>query len=292
MKSMTGYGNAKIQQKELTIEVTLRSVNGRFLDTRFHLPREFIPFEADLKKLLTEKIARGTVDIFVVRRNKALHEATEVRVNEVLAKKYHEAFKKVATLAKIKTPLHLEILAKMPDVIQVEEKHEVSSVEEKLLQKVFAKACADCVSEREREGKFLQKELEKLVHDLEKQVAVVSSLREIANASLQERYEQKVAARMKGQDIDSHRLAQEIVIQLEKADINEELVRLSEHIKNYKELLKSAHAEGKKLDFYTQELLREVNTIGSKSQVAKITQAVIEAKTLIERLREQVQNIE
>jgi uncharacterized protein (TIGR00255 family) len=292
MKSMTGYGNAKLQLKELSIEVSLRSVNGRFLDTRFHLPREFIPFESELKKLLNEQILRGTVDIFVVRRNKALHEAAEVRVNEVLVKKYHEAFKKVARLAKITTPVHLEILAKMPDVIQVEEKHEISSQEEKLLFKVFAKACTDCVAEREREGKFLQKELLKLVGELEKQIVIISSLREVANASLQERYEQKVAARLKGQEVDSHRLAQEIVIQLEKADINEELVRLSEHLKNYKELLRSAQAEGKKLDFYTQELLREVNTIGSKSQVAKITQAVIEAKTLIERLREQVQNIE
>lgn len=292
MKSMTGYGNAKLQLKDLSVEVTLRSVNGRFLDTRFHLPREFIPFESDLKKLLTQNILRGTVDIFVVRRNKALHETAEIHVNEVLVKKYLTAFKHIAKVTKLATPLHLEVLAKMPDVMVVEEKHEVSSQEEKLLLKVFAKACADCVSEREREGKFLQKELEKLVHDLEKQVAVVSSLREVANASLQERYEQKVASRMKGQEVDSHRLAQEIVIQLEKADINEELVRLTEHIKNYKELLLSPQAEGKKLDFYTQELLREVNTIGSKSQVAKITQSVIEAKTLIERLREQVQNIE
>ena len=138
----------------------------------------------------------------------------------------------------------------------------------------------------------LQKELEKLVHDLEKQVAIVAGLREDANRQLQERFEQKIGSRLKGQEMDPQRLTQEIVIQLEKADINEELVRLTEHLKNYKDLLKSAQAEGKKLDFYTQELLREVNTIGSKSQVAKITQAVVEAKTLIERLREQVQNVE
>lgn len=292
MKSMTGYGTSKTQQKDLTIEVSIRAVNGRFLDTRFHLPREFVPFEADLKKLLNEKILRGTVDIFVNRRNKAVHEAAEVRVNEALAKKYLQAFQKISKATKLSANVHLEILAKMPEVIQVEEKHEVSTQEEKLLKAVFAKACADCVKEREREGKFLQKELEKLVHELEAQVSVVSNLREDANRQLQERFEQKIGARLKGQELDPQRLTQEIVIQLEKADINEELVRLKEHLKNYKDLLKSAHAEGKKLDFYTQELLREVNTIGSKSQVAKITQAVVEAKTLIERLREQVQNVE
>lgn len=292
MRSMTGYGTAKAQQKELTVEVSIRAVNGRFLDTRFHLPREFVSFEADLKKILNEKILRGTVDIFVTRRNKAAHEGVEVRVNEGLAQKYLQAFKKISKATKLPATVHLEILARMPDVIQVEEVQGVSSHEEKLLKSVFAKACSECVKEREREGRFLQKELEKLVHELEAQVLVVSQLREEANRQLQERFEQKISARLKGQELDPQRLTQEIVIQLEKADINEELVRLKEHLKNYKDLLKSAHAEGKKLDFYTQELLREVNTIGSKSQVAKITQAVVEAKTLIERLREQVQNVE
>lgn len=292
MKSMTGYGTSKAQQKELNIEVSIRTVNGRFLDTRFHLPREFVPFEADLKKLLGENILRGTVDVFVNRRNKGAHEAAEVRVNEALAKKYLTAFQKISKATKLPANLHLEILARMPDVIQVEEKQEVTTHEEKLLKAVFAKACGDCVKEREREGKFLQKELEKLVNDLEKQVGIVAELREDANRQLQERFEQKIGSRLKGQEMDPQRLTQEIVIQLEKADINEELVRLTEHLKNYKDLLKSAQAEGKKLDFYTQELLREVNTIGSKSQVAKITQAVVEAKTLIERLREQVQNVE
>lgn len=294
MKSMTGYGNAKIQQKDLNIEVSIRSVNGRFLDTRFHLPREFMAFEADLKKILTENILRGTVDIFVSRKNKAAHEAAEIHVNEILAKKYLQAFQKISKLTKLATPLHLEVLAKMPEVIQLEEKQGVSSQEEKLLKKVFQKACEDCRKEREREGRFLQKDLSNLVLDLEKQVQIISGLRDEANKLLQERFEQKVSSRLKnqGQEMDPARVAQEIVIQLEKADINEELVRLTEHIKNYKDLLASAQAEGKKLDFYTQELLREVNTIGSKSQVAKITQAVVEAKTLIERLREQVQNVE
>ncbi|MBC7371123.1 MAG: YicC family protein [Bdellovibrionaceae bacterium] len=292
MRSMTGYGTSKSTQKDLSIEVSIRAVNGRFLDTRFHLPREFIPFEAELKKLLGEKILRGTVDVFVSRKNKASYETAEVRVNEVLAKKYHQAFLKISKATKLDTPIHLEVLARMPDVIQLEESSEVSPGEEKLLKTVFAKACADCVKERDREGTYLQKELEKLVRELEKHISVISSLRELANKQLQERFETKVGARMKGTEVDQGRLAQEIVIQLEKADINEELVRLTEHLKNYKDLLKSAHAEGKKLDFYTQELLREVNTVGSKSQIAKITQSVVEAKTVIERLREQVQNIE
>ncbi|MBO9666417.1 MAG: DUF1732 domain-containing protein, partial [Bdellovibrio sp.] len=158
--------------------------------------------------------------------------------------------------------------------------------------KAFADACNNCNKERVREGKALRKDLEKLLSSLDKQIKVISDLRNEANSQLQEKYETKIRARLKGNDIDPSRLSQEIVIQLEKADINEELSRLSEHIKNYRQLVGSQQAEGKKLDFYTQELLREVNTIGSKSQVAKITQSVVEAKTLIERLREQVQNVQ
>jgi uncharacterized protein (TIGR00255 family) len=131
---------------------------------------------------------------------------------------------------------------------------------------------------------------------LQKHVTKISKLRDDANKFLQEKFEAKIKARLPkdvaGHSVDPLRISQEIVIQLEKADINEELIRLTEHLKNFEKLIESAVVEGKKLDFYTQELLREVNTIGSKSQVAGITESVVEAKTLIERIREQVQNIE
>ena len=169
MKSMTGYGTGKSQSALSQIEVSVRSVNGRFLETRFHLPREFVGLESDLKKVIAKHFDRGTLDIFVSR---------------------------------------------------------------------------------------------------------------------------KIKAKLSGVEIDSARISQEVVIQLEKSDINEEISRLKEHTKNYRHLLSEAGAQGKKLDFYTQELLREVNTIGSKSSVSKLTQIVVQAKTLIERLREQIQNVE
>lgn len=292
MKSMTGYGNFKAESKDSSVEVSIRAVNGRFLETRFHLPREFVPFENDLKKVLGEKIKRGTVDIFVVRRLKNKASRTQVKVNEELALQYLSALQKISKKTKLQATPHLEFLARMPSVIETEEVHEMFKGEDKLLKKVFAGAVKAADTERVREGKALQKELEKLLTQLESQIKVISSLRSEANAQLQERFETKIRSRLQGEEIDKQRLSQEIVIQLERADINEELTRLSEHIKNYRNLLQAGVSEGKKLDFYTQELLREVNTIGSKSQVAKITQSVVEAKTLIERLREQVQNIE
>ncbi|MGZ3774835.1 MAG: YicC/YloC family endoribonuclease [Pseudobdellovibrionaceae bacterium] len=292
MRSMTGYGNATVQTKDVIIEVSIRAVNGRFFEPRFHLPREFVPFEGELKKIMAQSISRGTIDIFVSRRVKNVAGKAQMIVNDALAKKYLTAYKHISKELSLPFQVHLEVIARLPEVIKVEETYELYAGEEKLLTKVFTQACKKCDQERVREGKALRRDLEGLLGSLEKQVKVISGLREDANAQLQDRYEQKVRARLKGAELDPNRLSQEIVIQLEKADINEELSRLGEHIKNYRQMVVSSVVEGKKLDFYTQELLREVNTIGSKSQVAKITHSVVEAKTLIERLREQVQNVQ
>ncbi|MGE5086727.1 MAG: YicC/YloC family endoribonuclease [Bacillota bacterium] len=292
MKSMTGYGTARSQSKDVTVEVSIRAVNGRFLEPRFHLPREFVAFESDLKKILGSTLLRGTVDVFVSRRVKATSGKAQVAVNDALVKKYVAAYRHLAKELGVAYQVHLEAMARLPDVIKIEESYELFAGEEKVLKKAFTDACNACDKERVREGKALRKDLLTLLVSLEKQIKVITELRGEANQQLQEKFETKIRARLKGSDIDPSRLSQEIVIQLEKADINEELTRLAEHIKNYRQLVGSQTTEGKKLDFYTQELLREVNTIGSKSQVAKITAAVVEAKTLIERLREQVQNVQ
>jgi TIGR00255 family protein len=292
MKSMTGYGTSRASSKDVNVEVSIRAVNGRFLEPRFHLPREFVPFENELKKILSGVLHRGTVDVFISRKVKATSGRSQIQVNKELAKKYLTAYKSLSKDLGITYQVHLEAFARLPDVLKVEDAVDLSPGEEKVLKKAFTEACKNCDKERVREGKALQKDLSTLLANLQKQIKIITDLREEANVQLQDKFEQKIRSRLKGNEIDPARLSQEIVIQLEKADINEELSRLSEHIKNYSQLVASPTAEGKKLDFYTQELLREVNTIGSKSQVAKITQAVVEAKTLIERLREQVQNVQ
>ncbi len=292
MKSMTGYGLGKSQSPVSQIEVSLRTVNGRFLETRFHLPREFIPFESDLKKILEKYFSRGTMDIFVSRRTKPTAKSGAVQLNLEIAKSYHQSMKKLAKALGMKDQFHVEIIARLPEVIKLEEGHDVSPSEKKALLTAAEAACKACFEERKREGKSVKQDLEKVLTSLEKEISDIQSVREEANKNLLERFESRVKAKLTTVEFDSARLSQEIVIQLEKSDINEELARLKEHLRNYRELLKGDEAQGKKLDFYTQELLREVNTIGSKSSVARLTQIVVEAKTLIERLREQVQNVE
>ncbi len=291
MKSMTGFGQARVQGPNSLFEVNIKTVNGRFLEARFHLPRELVFLEPDLKKALSEKFQRGTVDIFISRKLKG-HGSASVHVNESLAKEYLKAYSSLAKKLGVIFQPTVELLTRQADVVRVEDSLDAAQKEKKWVVQAFQKALAACEQERKREGAALNKELQKLLTQLEKQVLTIMGLREDANKALQEKFEQKISTRLKNSEIDQQRLLQEVVIQLEKTDINEELQRLEEHIKNYRKLLLSSMAEGKKMDFYTQELLREVNTIGSKSQVANITQAVVEAKAIIERLREQVQNIE
>ena len=292
MKSMTGYGLAKTQTKNSNLEVNIRTVNGRFLETRFHLPRELVPFEAEFKKILEKYFQRGTVDVFLGRKQKPGELNGQIVVNKVLAKKYYEAYQAIAKELKIKSPIQVETIARLPDVIKSEEALEISPSEKKSILETLKKACEACDKERQREGASLRADLEKTLDQLESEVALITKVREEVNQGLLAKFEQKVKSRLAGLEIDASRISQEVVIQIEKADINEELSRLTEHIKNYRELLALKIPQGKKLDFYTQELLREVNTIGSKSSVSKLTHTVVQAKTLIERLREQIQNIE
>lgn len=293
---MTGFGTFRSNNNEVVIEVSIRAVNGRFLETRFHLPRHFFPFESELKRKFTGTVLRGTVDIFISRKVKASTQSGKILVNTKLAQEYMKAFKKLSTDLKFSDSIRLEQITKQPDVIQLEEADSISPQELGILKKTFEAALKKFDIERVREGLALKKDLIKNLKELQKHIGRISKLRDEANKALLERFEAKVKSRLPkdvaGQQMDPQRISQEIVIQLEKADINEEIIRLTEHIKNFEKLSELSVVEGKKLDFYTQELLREVNTIGSKSQVAGITESVVDAKTLIERIREQVQNIE
>lgn len=296
MKSMTGYGLCRAQTNEVSLEISIRAVNGRFLETRFHLPKPYFLFESDLKKKLSEYALRGTVDIYISRKLKSNHTSGKVVINTKLAQEYLKSFKKLAKDLKMSEAIRFDLISRQNDVIVMEETDTLNPQEIVLLKKAFEAALKKFEAEKIREGLALKKDLSKNLKDLQRHVLKISKLRDDANKILQEKFEAKIKARLPkevaGQSVDPLRISQEIVIQLEKADINEELIRLTEHLKNFEKLIENSIVEGKKLDFYTQELLREVNTIGSKSQVAGITESVVEAKTLIERIREQVQNIE
>jgi uncharacterized protein (TIGR00255 family) len=297
MKSMTGYSQVQIKETFANIEVSLRSVNGRFFEPRFHLPKEYLFIESDLKQILGQVMKRGTIDIFVARKAIGT-QARKIQYREDVAKSYLEIIKKLSKNLKIETRTLADQLIRLPDVIHYEESSEVAESEVSMFKKIFEQAVQKCVQEKFREGAAIQANLQHLAEELSKNVRAIASLRAEIQTELQQRYRDKMIARLKSFEIDQSvnldegRLLQEIAYLIEKSDVSEEIQRLEEHLKHFLSEIRKPDVEGKKLDFYVQELLREVNTIGSKSQLASITTHVIQAKAFIEKLREQVQNVE
>ncbi len=292
MISMTGYGSAKIETDSSVLEVNVKTVNGRYLESRVHLPRELSFIETELKKDLSKYFQRGTVDIYISRKAEGVQSQVNVLLHEKTAKQWIEASKILNKKFKIKGSLDIATLLQLPEVVSLEESQDSIHEDAKHVKKLLQKACGHCNKERQREGEALQTELHKILNELKTICGELSSYREQANASLKNRFETKVLSRATELQLDQNRLYQEVVIMLEKSDIQEELTRLNEHFNHIEQLFKAEGSQGKKLDFYSQELLREMNTIGSKSQISDMTRLVVQAKTLIDKLKEQVQNIE
>ncbi len=290
MKSMTGYGSSQGRHQQLELEVHVKSVNGRFLELRFHLPKEYAPFENDFRSAFA-KWTRGTVDVYIHRKpgGEARLEATKIRPQNA----QHWA-KQLRTLAKsvgVSQDISLRDILQMPFVLEHQDRASLFPGELKLVEGQLKKAVQKAEAFRVREGVMLKKEAMMLLKELEARVEEMTKWRDEALKSSHSRLKARLAG-LEAEKLDASRLALETALMIDKMDVHEEVVRLREHIKACRGLVVDGEARGKKLDFYCQELLREVNTIGSKSQLSSLTQAVVDAKSLIEKFREQVQNIE
>lgn len=292
MVSMTGYSTHKLENKDVRIEFNIKAVNGRFLETRFHIPKELVNLEPELRKIINAVVQRGTLDIFCHRKVKKISSSSRVEVDQELAQKISGEISKLQKQLKLNAQVSISDLLTIAPIVKIHDEQELSKNESQLVLKAFKECVEKCQAEREREGHSIKKELLNLINHLSIQVAAVKKQRAVNTVEYVEKWKEKIKAKGHTEMLDDQKMKQEIFFMAEKADIAEEIQRLEEHLKNYKNLLLSKKSEGKKIDFYTQELLREINTIGSKSQSAKITQHVVEAKGLIEKLREQAQNIE
>lgn len=292
MKSMTCYGYASQKTDFGLIEVSIKSVNGRFLEIRTNLPSEYLKLENDIKKRSSPILRRGSVSVFISRKKDPLKEHIQVSVKKDLAKKWTKAFDELSKELKIKSEVSMDTIAHIPNLFVINEDVVVTPKEVKTLNTLLEKALQSCLKEKTREGEALQKEVLGYLEALDKNLKIIRdhATKQIQTLKKQHADKSKV---LKGDDLVSdQRLAQEIVSQMDRMDISEEIFRFKEHLKSIKKLIGSKDLIGKKLDFYTQELLREMNTIGSKSQMFKITQSVVDSKSIIERIREQSQNIE
>lgn len=289
--SMTGYGRARqvLNGREITVE--LRGVNARFLEYSSRLPRAFAFLEDPLKKLVAARVSRGKVELSLTVQNTTAAD-TVVTVNWPLAKGYRDAMTALSEQLELKNDMSVSLIARMPDVLA----QTAAPLDEEALwadvQAVAGQAVDAFLTMRAAEGEELKADLLSHLDVVEQLVGGI----EANTAGRVKAYSDKLYARLQellaDRSIDESRLVTEAAIFADKTAIDEETVRLHSHIAQYRDILSGDGPVGRKLDFLTQELNREANTIGSKCQDVDITRLVVELKSEIEKLREQLQNLE
>ncbi len=290
IKSMTGYGKSNMSKNLREYQVEIKSVNHRYLDVSIKMPRSLSYLEEEIKKAVSAKLTRGKVDVFITFNNNSL-EGRDIKINTEIARMYIKELRDLAESEGIVADIPVTEISKLPDVLTIQNNQDDETIKNELLE-VTNKAIENLVGMRKIEGEKIAQDLFTRIQDIDGKVKKISSL----STGLIEDYVVKLNTRIKellqDQEIDEARLAQEVVIYADKCSIEEEVTRLNSHVYQFRELLNSNEAVGKKLDFMIQEMNRETNTIGSKANNLEITNEVINMKTQLENIREQVQNIE
>jgi uncharacterized protein (TIGR00255 family) len=289
---MTGFSRYENQNEDLTCKVEIRSVNNRFIDVNTRLPRSLAPLELPLKKMVKSKCARGSFDIIIAIEKNGDSEANlEVSPNLPLASQYLNAFKKIQEGLGLKGEIDINTILSQRDVVKPELKKVEDSSEEIVFQTVD-KTLTDLVKMREDEGKNLEKDILNQISSIEALGKSISTKQSITIQQFQGKLKEKIQTLTTGIEIDPARIAQESALLADRCDVTEELVRLESHLDQFNKLVSSHEPQGRKLEFLTQEINREVNTIGSKTIDLEVSKAVIEMKSCLEKIREQLANIE
>lgn len=290
IKSMTGYGKSNMSKNLREYQVEIKSVNHRYLDVSVKMPRSLSYLEEEIKKAVSANLTRGKVDVFITFNNNSL-EGRDIKINTEIARMYIKELRNLAETEGIVADIPVTEISKLPDVLTIKNNQDDETIKNELLE-VTNKAIENLVGMRKVEGEKIAQDLLVRIQDIEEKVKKISAL----STGLIDEYVVKLETRIKEllqeQEIDEARLAQEVVIYADKCSIEEEVTRLNSHIYQFRELLQTNEAVGKKIDFMIQEMNRETNTIGSKANNLEITNEVINMKTQIENIREQVQNIE
>ena len=289
--SMTGYGRAEQVLNGRSIQVELRSVNSRYFEYSSRLPRSCSFMEDKLKKLMSKSISRGKVELSLQIQTIDAAD-TVVEVDYPLAQSYHAAMQGLSDALHMPNDITADKLARMPDVLVL---RRANANEEQLWQDVSAVAEAalqQFLAMRAVEGEKLQQDVLSRLVTIEEMVGKIEKATEGRVQAYMQRLYEKLKTLLEDRNIDDSRILTEAAIFADKTAIDEETVRIHSHIQQYREILALSEPVGRKLDFLTQELNRETNTIGSKCQQLEITRLVVDVKSEIEKIREQIQNIE
>ena len=291
IKSMTGYGSAKGSVEDLTITVELKSVNNRYLDTSVRMPRCFLFAEDTVKNAVQSKISRGKVDVFVSVDSSASDDVV-VRVNEPLLKSYIDALRHIADEYALSDDLTVSTVSRLPDVLSVEKKDQDADAIAAGIREITNRALVDFDIMREREGQKLKDDILSRLITIETLLAVIEREAPKTVEDYRARLRQKMEEVLNGAGVDENRLLQEAALYADHIAVDEETVRLHSHIAQLRTMLAGGSPIGRKIDFLIQEFNREANTIGSKCQNSDIAHVVVDLKSEIEKIREQIQNIE
>ena len=289
--SMTGYGSAKgsVEGQEITVE--LKSVNNRYLDCSVRLPRNFLFAEDTVKQAVSAGVSRGKVDVFVSAQA-SQDSGTVVSVNEELARGYRDAVAHIAETLGLESGLNAFSLARFPDVLTVERRELDKDKAAAALSEITAKAVEEFNAMREHEGERLRRDMLGKLETIEGLVSVVEERSPQTVKEYRERLEARLRDILADRSLDEQRVITEAAIFADRTAVDEETVRLRSHIAQFRTMLEEGSPIGRKMDFLVQEFNRESNTIGSKCSDASLAKVVVDLKSEIVKIREQLQNVE
>jgi uncharacterized protein (TIGR00255 family) len=290
MKSMTGYGRGECDHDGVKFAVEINSVNRRQSDILINLPKELIELEPRVRDEINARVSRGRLNVVI-----ALHrgeQQQQAELDTALAKKYLRAIQKLQKEVGLNGSVTLDTVLRAPGVLKLNETTLEPEAAWQCVEKALKQALERLVKMREKEGKHLHADLAKRLAQIEKGARTIATL----SPETKRRYQQTLHERIKGAGLDlpldDERILKEVIFFAERCDISEELTRLDSHLQQFREHLDDAEPVGRMLDFLTQEMGREINTIGSKANDAQVSREVVAMKSELEKIREQVQNIE
>lgn len=284
MQSMTGFGSASVNAIDFKLEISVKSVNSRFLDTKFYTPSYYISLEAEMNKMISSQCQRGYFVVRIDRYPPKPLPSLSLNWDKEQSRKWKKIYEKASKELKLKNHLTISDLVQKEGVVQLIEKQKsLSPQEKKKVKDSFSRAFQSCLRERKREGMVLKKDI------LSNLGAIQSLCKKIKALNKKQK---NINMKQKSNYLKQNNKRLDLALEVEKTDVHEEIIRTEEHLKHFKKMTMSQKAVGRKLDFYVQEILREMNTIGSKSHLSELTLKVVEGKFLLEKIKEQIQNVE
>lgn len=288
---MTGFGQSQGKVNQTTISIEVKTVNHRFLDFSFKMPRELLVFEDAMKQKIRQYFERGRIDVFINIMGEGIR-AKHIQVNWKTLDQYLQGLKEIKENRDVSGDIELEDLIQLEDIFVEEEEAQVDEkLEEKILE-ILDDVLKNVHTMRQEEGSTLKQDILNRIQKINRQVNELEGQIDLIQKQYRERITERIKEHLDSAVQDESRIVQEVALLTDKSDITEEITRLFSHVEQVIETIELKQPIGRKLDFIAQELLRETNTIGSKSNDVRISKIVVALKSEVEKIKEQVQNIE